>query len=214
MSRVALALSLALCTAALTTPGRADACGNSVRKVVDRTQESVQKAELFVAKRQYKKAVDALREVYGDELLVLSVRGTPYFGVLRDRAQRILALAVARSGGGIPIGMDLGGPTRSRKDAAVAWAVHTLRLHAAGDPLPARKAELAEALALQASGRPEAYTLLKELEDGDLMPGAEAWALFAELSKERGDLEGMKRAVQRCRQIRAPGVKCDVAAKS
>lgn len=212
MSRVALAVSLAVCTAALTLPGRADACGNTIRKVVDRTQEYVQKAELLVAKRQYKRAVSTLREAYGDKLL--TAWGSGSNRGLHERAQRILALAVARSGGDLAIGMNLGGAAQSRKDAAIAWAVLTLRLHAGDNPVPLRSAELAEALALQASGRQEAYTLLKELADGDLMPGAEGWALLAELSKQRGDLEGSKQAADRCRQIRAPGVKCDVVDKS
>lgn len=211
MPRVALALSLALCGAALTAPDRADACGNSIRKVVDRTQEYVQKAELLLAKGQHKKAVGTIREAYGDKAIAVWLDGSSY---LHGRAQRILALAVARSRGEVAIGMDLGGTAQSRKDAAIAWAALTLRLQAGDQPAPAQTAELAEALALQASGRHEAYTLLKGLGDGDLMPGAQGWALLAELSKQHGDLEGSKQAAERCRQIGAPGVKCDVVDKA
>jgi hypothetical protein len=46
------------------------------------------------------------------------------------------------------------------------------------------------------------------------MPGAEGWALLAELSKLHGDLEGSKKASERCRRIGAAGVKCDVVDKA
>lgn len=208
MSRLALALSLAVTGAVVSLPNVADACGNSVRRVVDRTQEYVQKAEQLLAKGNYKKAVSTVREAFGDKAIAAYHDGSTH---LHGRAQRILALAVARSGGAVVIGMDLGGGAQSRKDAAIAWAVLTLRLQAGEQPLPSQSAELAEALAQQASGRAEAYGLLKGLSDGDLMPSAHGWALLAELSKQRGDVEGSKQAAERCRKIAAPGVTCDVA---
>lgn len=207
MPRVALVLALALGALSFTAPDRADACGNTVRRVVDRTQEYVQKAELLLAQGKHKRAVTTIREAFGDKAIAVWVDGNPH---LHSRAQRILALVVARSRGELAIGMDLGGPAQARKDAAIAWAVLTLRLQAGDQPTPAQTAELAEALALQASGRHEAYTLLKGLGDADLMPGAQGWALLAGLSKLHGDLEGSKKAAERCRQIGAAGVKCDV----
>ncbi|MDC0666823.1 hypothetical protein POL58_03710 [Nannocystis sp. ncelm1] len=209
MSRLALVLSLAVTGAVVSVPSVADACGNSVMRVVDHTQKYVQKAELLLAKGQYKKAISTVREAFGDRAIA-SHQGGPGL-VLHGRAQRILALAVARSGGDFAIGMDLGGAAQSRKDAAIAWAVLALRLHGGVAPTPAQTSELAEALSRQASGRAEAYALLKDLGDGDLMPNAQGWALLAELSKQRGDVEGSKKAAERCRQIGAPGVQCDVA---
>lgn len=208
MSRLALALSLVVTAAALGPPNRADACGNTVRRLVDSGQEYVQKAELLLAKGQHRKAVSTIREAFGDKALAADMKGPGAH--LHGRAQRILALAVARSGGDIAIGMDLGGAAQSRKDAAIAWAVLALRLQAGDQPSPAQTAELAEALARQTSGRAEAHDLLKRLGDGDLMPTAQGWALLAELSKERGDGETSKRAVERCVKMRARGVKCDV----
>ncbi|MCY0992730.1 hypothetical protein OV203_36660 [Nannocystis sp. ILAH1] len=205
MSRLALALSLAVTAAIVGPPNRADACGNSVRRLVDSGQEYVQKADLLLAKGQHRKAVSTIREAFGDKALAADMKGPGAH--LHRRAQRILALAVARSGGDIAIGMGLGGASKSRKDAAIAWAVLTLRLQA---DAPAQTADLAEALARQASGRAEAHDLLKGLADGDLMPTAEGWALLAELSKERGDVETSKRAVERCMKTYARHVKCDV----
>lgn len=211
MPRSALALSLALALAAVTVPSSADACGNTVRRVVDRTQEYVQKADLQLAKGQYKRAVTTIRAAFGDQAIAIHVGPG---GLLHGRAQRILALAVARSDGEVAIGMNLGGPVQSRRDAAIAWSVLTLRLTAGEQPAPARTAELAEALAHQPSGRSEAYLLLKKLGDDDLMPGAHAWALLAELSDERGDLEASAQAIARCQQIGAPRVKCDLTKKT
>jgi hypothetical protein len=207
MPRLALALSIALAGLVVSLPRPADACGNTVQRVVDRTQEYVQRAELLLAKGQHKKAISTIREAFGDRAIAAQYdRFNPH---LHRRAQRILALAVVRSGGAVNIGKNLGGAAQARKDAAIAWAVLTLRLQLGDQPSPGQTAELAEALSRQASGRAEAYTLLKGLADGDLMPGAEGWALLAELSRERGDIEGSKRAVERCEQIGAPSVQCD-----
>ncbi|WAS97102.1 hypothetical protein [Nannocystis punicea] len=209
MSRLALALSLAVTGAVVSLPNVAGACGNSVRRIVDRGQEYVQQAELLLAKHQYRKAVNTVRELFGDQAIAARHRGPGEH--LHGRAQRILALSVVRSGGAVAIGMDLGGAAQGRKDAAIAWAVLALRLQAGEQPTPAQTSELAEALALQASGRAEAYSLLKGLGDGDLMPSANGWALLAELSKQRGDVEGSKKAVERCEKMNARGVKCEVA---
>ncbi|MDC0715948.1 hypothetical protein [Nannocystis bainbridge] len=209
MSRLALALSLVVTGLVVSLPNAADACGNSVRRVVDRTQEYLQRAEQLLAKGQYKKAVGAVRDVFGDRAIAAHRAGPGAH--LHARAQRILALTVARSGGDVPIGMDLGGPAQGRKDAAIAWAVLTLRLQAGEQPSPMQTAELAEALARQASGRAEAFDLLKGLGDGDLMPTAHGWALLAELSKQNGDVERSKQAVARCLQMNARGVQCEVA---
>ncbi|PCC67984.1 hypothetical protein SAMN02745121_04673 [Nannocystis exedens] len=208
MSRLALALSLAVTGAVVSLPNVADACGNTVRRLVDSGQEYVQRAELLLAKAQYRKAVSTIREAFGDKAIAAHMKGPGAH--LHGRAQRIVALAVARSGGAVAIGMDLGGAAQSRKDAAIAWAVLALRLQAGDQPTPAQTAELAEALARQTSGRAEAYDLLKGLGDGDLMPTAQGWALLAELSKERGDVEGSKTAVERCVKMRARGVKCEL----
>ena len=205
-----LALALALATAALASPRPADACGNTVRRVVDSTNHAVRNAELLLAQGDAKKAISTIRDEFGDRALT-----APTDDSLHQRAHRVLALAVVRSKGELAIGAELGGKTDARRQAAVAWAVLSLRLQRpVADENPLHASDLAEALALQASGRAEAYGLLKDLADRDLMPGAHGWALLAELGRERGDLETSKKAVERCKQIVASGVQCDTTENS
>lgn len=228
MHRLALALALAA-TAVLAAPRPADACGNSVRRVVDTSNIALRNAEVLLAEGHYKKAISAVREHFGDRALA---SGWDARADLQRRAQRVLALAVVRSKGALPIGKDLGGKTDGQRQAAVAWAVLTLRVQrraiddtdvacildpqkcTTGEGDPVKTAELAEALALQATGRAEAWGLLKDLADRDLMPGAAGWALLGELGRERGDLETSKKAVERCKQIAADGVQCDTSENS
>lgn len=227
MHRIVLALCLA--TTVLAAPRLADACGNTVRRIVDSTNESVRKAEFLLAQGNYKQAISTIRDEFGDR--ALAVHDGPG-AQLHQRAQRVLAIAVVRSKGAVSIGPGLGGKTDAQRQAAIAWSVLTLRLRRAalddrnvdcildptrctnGEGDPHTNADLAEALALQPTGRAEAYRLLKDLGDRDLMPFAEGWALLAELGRERGDLEGAKKAVERCKQIASDNLKCDPSENS
>lgn len=207
-----LAIATALACAVLGAPAVADACGNSVQRVVDRTNEEVRKAELLLAKGDHGKAIRTIRDEYGDRAIALhDGRGGNW---LHHRAQRVMALAVVRSKGEISIADGFGGKTDAQRRGAVAWAVLTLRLHLGNDTDPVKTVDLAQALALQPTGRDEAHALLKQVADADLMPSAEGWALLAELSKQRGDADTSKLAVERCKQIAGDKTKCDVTENS
>lgn len=207
-----LVIATALACAVLGAPAVAGACGNSVHRVVDRTNEEVRKAELLLAKGDHGKAIKTIRDQFGDRAIALHDGSAGQW--LHHRAQRVMALAVVRSKGAISIGKELGGKTDAQRRDAIAWAVLTLRLHLGNDSDPVKTVDLAQALALQATGRAEAHRLLRQVADGDLMPSAEGWALLAELGKERGDVEGSKQAVERCKQIASDKVKCDVTENS
>jgi hypothetical protein len=207
-----LALASALACAVLGAPAIADACGNSVQRVVDRTNEEVRKAELLLAKSDHAKAVRTIRDEFGDRAIAQhDGRGGRS---LHERAQRVMALAIVRTRGELSIGKGLGGKTDAQRRAAIAWAVLTLRLRLGNDTDPVTTVDLAHALALQATGRDEAHRLLKQVAADDLMPSAESWALLAELSKERGDVDGSKRAVERCKQVASDRTRCDVTENS
>lgn len=226
MHRLSLAIALAI--AAIAAPNVADACGNSIRRVVDTANMAVRNAEHLLAQGDHKTAISAVRNEFGDRALAVDSTGD----LLHQRAQRVLAIAAVRSKGALPLGMNLGGPRDAQRQAAVAWAVLTLRLQRSAidtrdvacilDPAkcttgeldPTRTAELAEALALQATGRAEAYGLLKDLGDRDLIPHAEGWALLAELGRERGDVDTSKKAVERCKQIASDRIQCDTSENS
>jgi hypothetical protein len=207
-----LVIATALACAALGAPAIADACGNSVERVVDRTNEEVRKAELLLAKGDNARAIRTVRDEFGDRALARPDGKVGHW--LHDRAQRVMALAIVRSKGTLAVGGELGGKTDAQRRNAVAWAVLTLRLRLGNDTDPVKTVDLAQGLALQATGRDEAHTLLKQVADGDLMPSAEGWALLAELRKERGDVDGSKQAVERCKQVGSDKVKCDVSENS
>lgn len=207
MSRLALALSLVF--SVLIVPEVAEACGNSIELATDVRNDALRSAEKLLAAGKHKKAIEQVHKTFRDHVLQLD-----RYEHLQLRAQRILALAVVRSKGEVVIGQGIGGKTDAQRRSAIAWATLMLRLQHSEGATPALTAELAEALALQGSSRGEAHRLLKELGDGDLMPGAEGWALLGELSRERGDGEGSKKAIERCKQIGAAGVQCEVTQTS
>lgn len=209
MSRIALALALAC--SALALPDIADACGNSIRPVVDRTNEIVRKAELLLAQGQHGKAAMTLKQEFGADLLTTAPASRR---LLHERAQRVLALALVRSGGDFEYVKDFGGKTESHRRQALAWSALMLRLQRTEQSEPTLSAELAEALALQPSGRPEAFALLQELAEGDLMPSARGWSLLAGLRRERGDAEGSEAAVERCKQIATDEATCELVENS
>lgn len=204
-----LVVALPLVCSLVLAPKAADACGNSVERVVNQANEIVRNAEALLAKGQYKKAIEKIRVGYREHVLQFD-----RYMNLQGRAQRVAAVALVRSKGEVSLGKGIGGNTDAQRRAAIAWATLILRHQHAEATTPALTAELAEALAQQPSGRGEAHGLLKDLGERDLMPGAEGWALLALLSKERGDAEGSKKAVERCKQIAAPEVQCEVAETS
>ena len=208
MPRIRLALSClaALATILLVAPSRpAAACGNEVERVVDVTNQSVRKGEALLAAGKHQKAV---KEILGSFPEALRADRRHARQNLFDRGQRVLALAVVRSHGAVKLSAALPGKTAAEQAHNLAWAVGTLRLHAArGDGSVLLVSELAEALAQRPAERHEAHTLLKELADGDVMPTARGWATLAALEKARGDASAAERAVARCKEIAPePGI--------
>ncbi|HEU4538063.1 MAG TPA: hypothetical protein VFS00_28275 [Polyangiaceae bacterium] len=116
--------------------------------------------------------------------------GVPGAG-LEGRALRVTALAVARSDGAVgPGGAKASDPKARERN--LAWSATALKALDAkaeaergGDP--AIKANLGEALARNAATRDEAFRVLKDLSDRDLMGSPQAYAALAGLAKERGD---------------------------
>lgn len=184
----------------------ADACHNTVARVVDPDVQSIRRAESLLVKGEHQAAA---REVLATFPKALQTAHRERKQALLHRGQRVLALAVVRSGGAVRLGADLPGKTASHRAAALAWAAGLLRLHHARTGDIAVRAELAEALAAVPLDRPEAHAILTDLAAGDLLPTARAWALLAALEQERGDAAAAARATRRCREIAPDGDTCD-----
>jgi hypothetical protein len=197
------ALLLLTVLAAPTSP--AEACGNEVARVIDPVNESIRTAERHLARDNHRAAAKAVLKVFPAALRADHRAGRPQ---LFARGQRIVALALVRSRGALTL-PGLPGKTDAEREAGLAWAAATLRLHAARrDSDVLLTSELAEALALRPAERDEARTLLKDLADGDVMPTARAWAVLAALERSRGDKDAAERAVVRCQEIAEDKATC------
>lgn len=128
-------------------------------------------------------------------------------GSLVARAERVLAVALSRSGGALPVAAEvpadvLGAWQGSKPGEAssnLAWSVDVLKRQAdaKGDDV-ALKTDLAEAMARTPDHRTEARTILEDLAKRDLIASPEGYAALAELRHQSGDADGQKLALKRC----------------
>lgn len=199
--------------AVLAAPSRpADACGNGVERVVDRTNQSIRHAESLLAEGNFQKAADEVLDSFPTALRV--DQRVPKQSLF-ERGQRVLAVAVVRSQGNLKLGKALPGKTTAEREQNLAWATAVLRLHQAqGLGGLALTAELAEGLALRPAEVTEAHSLLKKLADDDLMPTPRAWAILGSLEKARGDAAASDKAIQRCKDIAPDAKQCEVIPNS
>lgn len=204
MLKATRVLLLAAC-AALLAPRPASACENVVWRR-DPAVESVRRAEARLADASFHAAA---REVLARFPRAADATHKDRRPALFLRAQRVLALAVVRSGGAVALGDKLSGRTDAQRAAKLAWAAAILRLHAARRGDVQVRAELAEALARRPLERPESLTLLRDLAAADILPTARAWALLATLEREAGDPDAAARATRRCREIAPGAATCD-----
>ncbi|MEB2311250.1 MAG: hypothetical protein OZ921_01660 [Sorangiineae bacterium] len=201
------ALGMATAIGASTRP--AAACGDVwvpyMDNGIDYRPQGVSRAEQgFDDGKIYASAASVLR-------MMPHVRALkPASATIVARAQRMLALAVARSNGALPVegqvpwwvqGRWLGG-TEADRAANLEWAVTTLRGIAdtkAKDP--ASMTDLGEALARVDAHKAEARSVLEALAKKDLLATPEAYAALAELRGESGDASGKKLALARCQSM-------------
>ncbi|MBK7583959.1 MAG: hypothetical protein IPI67_27655 [Myxococcales bacterium] len=142
-------------------------------------------------------------------------------GTLVARAQRILALAVARNNGALPIGKEIPGyiqgtwigKTSKDKAANLEWSVAALRkLNDIKKDDAAVQSDLAEALAKVESHRAEAKEILEKLATKDLVSSPEAYAALADLRSQAGDSAGQKLALKRCESMAKTANVCRASA--
>jgi hypothetical protein len=128
-------------------------------------------------------------------------------GSLVGRAERVLAVALSRSQGALPVANEvplevLGawqGTQVADASSNLAWSVEVLRRQstAKADDI-ALKTDLAEAMARVPEHRGEARTILEDLATRDLIASPEGYAALASLRSQSGDTDGQKLALKRC----------------
>lgn len=136
---------------------------------------------------------------------IKSLKSKP--GSLVARAERVLAVALSRSQGALPVANEvpadvLGswrGAAAAESAANMAWSVTVLKRQSDGksDDV-ALKTDLAEAMARIPEHRAEARTILEELAKRDLIASPEGYAALASLRSQLGDTDGQKLALKRC----------------
>jgi hypothetical protein len=136
---------------------------------------------------------------------IKSLKSKP--GSLVARAERVLALALSRSQGALPVGAEvpdevLGswrGAGEGESAANLAWSVSVLKRQSEGkrDDV-ALKTDLAEAMARIPEQRAEARGILEDLAKRDLIASPEGYAALASLRSQSGDADGQKLALKRC----------------
>lgn len=198
MSKSSAALVLGLLVVAA-SPRPASACENEVERRVDVANASVRKAEQLLAEGRHQAVARAVLATFPEALRAEHRSERP---ALFQRAQRVLALAVVRSGGAVDLGRGMTGRTDRQRAVGLAWAAALLRLrHARAEADVIAASDLAEALARLPAERAEARALLAGLAETDVLPTARAWALLAALEREAGDAAAADRAARRCREI-------------
>jgi hypothetical protein len=163
-----------------------------------------------------KRAEEALEAGKFDAAAGYVIRAIPHIkrikvgkATITDRATRVLAVAIAREDGALPVkyqvpqrlhGTWLGTTSEDRAEN-LEWAVTTLR--ALGEEKkddPALQTELAEALA-KAGEQVEARKTLEGLAKKDLIASPEGWAVLADLRDQAGDQAGSQVAMGRCKAM-------------
>ncbi|MSP25626.1 MAG: hypothetical protein EXR75_10755 [Myxococcales bacterium] len=200
---------------------RAEACGGGwwPDVQIDYRVQGVAQAEKQLAAGRYLAAAGSV------------IRMTPH---LRDyktaskdglvnRSMRVLAVALARSGGDLnmlakELPSELHGRFLAKTSAArqeqLAWAVGALAM--VRDPKksdPTLDSELGEAMAQLRGSEGKAKELLEKLASEDLLTTPQAYRSLAVLRADAGDETGRIAALERCKTMSKDGATCVAAAR-
>lgn len=199
------AVAMGVCAGASLLAPDARACGGEWYPevmVVDPLIHGVAQAEKTLASgNRLAAAASVIRMIPH----IKSLKSKP--GSLVARAERVLAVALSRNQGALPVGNEvpsevLGawrGAAEGEAAANLAWSVNVLKRQSASksDDV-ALKTDLAEAMARIPEQRAEARTILEELAKRDLIASPEGYAALALLRRQSGDADGQKLALKRC----------------
>lgn len=186
----------------------AAACGGEwIPEVeVDYRPQGVARAEKDLEKGKYMAAAGAIIRMMPH---VKSLKAKDSSSIVA-RAQRVLAVAAARSGGSLDVGREVPdyvqdtwlGKTAEDRRANLEFAVATLEhIGDLKQADPAVETELAEAMAQIDDRKGEAKALLEKLAQKDLIATPEGYRTLAQLRKGSGDAQGHLAALKRCQAM-------------
>lgn len=198
------ALSLGVCLSASALTQAAKACGGEWYPVmqVDPRIHGVAQAEKALSNGKHLAAAASVIRMMPH---IKTLKAKP--GTLVGRAERVLALALARSEGALPVAREVPrevlGSWLGEKDGDsaqnLAWSINVLRRQSdsKADDV-SLKTDLAEALARTPDARTEARSILEDLAKRDLIASPEGYATLASLRSQSGDADGQRLALKRC----------------
>ena len=208
-------MAVAISVVSLLTSASSFACGGDWYPEVhiDPRIQGVARAEKALDKGDYVAAAGSVVRMM-PHIKTLSANQDP----LVARAERVLAVAIARSGGQLQrlerevpsevLGHWLG-KSAPEQQQSLAWSVNALRseLEQKKDD-PALQTELGAALSRLDGGRDEALRLLESLATRDLVASPEGYKALADLRLLKGDQAGQQLAMKRCESMASDSKVC------
>lgn len=177
---LALASTLVLATLA-TSPARA--CENGVERRLQETVVAVARAEQLVDDGKPLLAAQTVLNTYPD-LKRFALGRRP----LTDRALRVMARAVTRTGGALDAGHRFPGATEQQRADNLAWAQRVLEGFVARDRKDAvAETDLAEMLARRPDARGRALRILTRLAQEDRVASEHGYAALVQLHRDAGE---------------------------
>jgi len=208
-------VAVALSAVSLLTSASALACGGDwyPEVMVDPRIHGVAAAEKSLGKGDYVAAAGAVVRMM-PHIKTLRAKSDP----LVARAERVLAVAIARSNGMLNLEREVPaefqghwqGKSGGDRSKNLAWSVNALRgeLELKHDD-PGIQTDLGEALSKLEGGQEEARILLESLAARDLMATPEGYKALAELRLQHGDPAGQQVAMKRCESMAAATKVCE-----
>ena len=212
------AVALAMTLVGLSTSLNAIACGGDwyPEVQVDPRIHGVLEAEKALTRGNYVAAAGSV------------VRMIPHLESLKGshdplvvRAERVLAVAIARENGRLALEQEVPsevlshwlGKTHVDHDKNMNFAVAALRRELSAKPEdPGITTDLGEALSKLDGGADEARTLLEGLAARDLVASPEGYKALAQLRLQQGDEAGQKLAMKRCESMASSAKVCETDA--
>ena len=198
------ALAIGVCMGASSVSQVARACGGEwyPEVMVDPRIHGVAQAEKAL---QSGKHLAAAASVIRMMPHIKTLKSKP--GDLVGRAERVLAVALSRAQGVLPVQAEVprevlgawAGGKQGESAGNMAWSIDVLKRQSGSkaDDV-ALKTDLAEAMARVPEHRQEARTILEDLAKRDLIASPEGYAALAMLRSQSGDADGQKLALKRC----------------
>jgi len=177
---VLVGLAVVISMAATAASGVASACGNGTERRLNLLVAAIAKAERDVSEGRPRLAAQAVLNGYP------RIRGQVIGrNPVADRALRVMARAVVRTGGAIDARRRFPGATDEERRKNARWARQVLRGFVNRNPKDAAaRTDYAEALARMPERGAEAERLLSALAKQDLVSSAQGYAALAKLRRK------------------------------